>query len=100
MELSTASGDVRVRNSTIEGHSTFSSASGDVLLDSKYLRGSYTLVLTAREDKGRIVNPFRATSKRTFREGRYTYEEQTVEQGSGGPEIRLRTASGEVRVQD
>ena len=70
-----------------------------MVLDGSFGR-NYTLVMSAREDKGRIVNPFEATSRRTYREGGHTYEEQVVESGSGGPEIRLHTASGTVVVKD
>jgi DUF4097 and DUF4098 domain-containing protein YvlB len=120
LELSSASGDVVVKNSSIGGFGKFSSASGDVrlhldeiprdglsassasgdvVLDGNFGR-DYTLVMSAREDKGRIVNPFETTSRRTYREGRYTYEEEVVEQGSGGPEIRLHTSSGTVVVKN
>jgi len=118
--LSSASGDVEVKNSSIDGFGEFSSASGDVrlhldeiprdglsassasgdvVLDGNFGR-DYTLVMSAREDKGRIVNPFETKSRRTYREGRYTYEEEVVEQGSGGPEIRLHTSSGSVVVKN
>jgi DUF4097 and DUF4098 domain-containing protein YvlB len=120
MELSTASGDVRIRASRIEGASEFSSASGDVILEldsmpeenlsassasgdvrlrSADFSGSYSLVLIAREDRGRIVSPFRYTSSRTF-EDYHVYEEKKVERGSGGPRIKLRTASGSVIVEE
>ena len=120
LDLSSASGDVTVKNSSMDGPGSFSSASGDVFvhLDEMPRDGlsassasgdvvfdgnlgrSYTLILSAREDKGRIVNPYGATSKRTYREGRYTYDEETVEEGGGGPEIRLHTSSGKVVVKD
>ena len=118
--LSSASGNVVVKNSSMDGPGKFSSASGDVrlhldemprdglsassasgdvVLDGNLGR-NYTLVLSAREDKGRIVNPFETTSQRTYRKGRHTYEEVVVELGSGGPEIRLHTSSGTVVVKD
>lgn len=118
MKLSTASGDVTVRDSRIEGASEFSSASGDVdlyldempsvnvkassasgdvTLHSSDYGGSYSLVLIAREDKGRIRTPFEYTSTRTYRD-HHPYEERTVVRGSGGPEIQLSTASGSVIV--
>ena len=120
MEFSTASGDVKIRASRIEGASEFSSASGDVILEldsmpeddlsassasgdvllrSADFSGSYSLVLIAREDKGRIVSPFSYTSSRTF-EDHHVYEEKRVERGSGGPRITLRTASGSVIVEE
>jgi Toastrack DUF4097 len=120
LELSSASGDVVVEDSVFEGPSrlssasgdvalyleqmptenvTASSASGDVLLDSRDYGGSYTLILTRREDKGRIDCPFEITSSRTYMD-RHPYEEQRVERGSGGPEIDLRTSSGKVIVRD
>lgn len=119
MNLSTASGDVVLRESRIEGASEFStasgdvelyldgmpevdvrasSASGDVKLHSDDYGGSYSLVLRAREDKGRIVTPFDYTSTRTYWDN-HPYQEKVVVRGSGGPEITLSTASGSVIVE-
>jgi DUF4097 and DUF4098 domain-containing protein YvlB len=120
LTFSSASGDVVVKNSSMDGPGKFSSASGDVrlhldesprdglsassasgdvVLDGDLGR-NYTLVMTAREDKGRIVSPFENASRRTFHRNGHTYEEKVVEQGSGGPEIHLSTASGAVVVKD
>jgi hypothetical protein len=52
-----------------------------------------------REDRGRIICPFDITSESTFKDHHY-YEEKVVERGSGGPEIALKTASGEVVVRN
>jgi DUF4097 and DUF4098 domain-containing protein YvlB len=121
MELSSASGDVIVRLSEIIGRSEFSSASGDVRLElaklpEEDLRASsasgdvhldvddfgdrFTLVMIKREDRGRIDCPFEFTSETTFDDHHHTYDEKTVERGTGGPEIVLRTASGRVVVKN
>jgi DUF4097 and DUF4098 domain-containing protein YvlB len=121
LQLSSASGDVILRKSTIIGKGKFSSASGDVelyldelppeglsassasgdvMLDAADFGGSYTLVMVRNEEHGRIRCPFEITSERTFHKNRSTYEEQRVERGSGGPEIELETASGNVVVRN
>lgn len=121
LRLKSASGDVVVRDSAIVGEGKFSSASGDVslyldqvpneglsassasgsvLLDAGGLGGSYTLVLVADLDEGRIDCPFDVTSKRTFERNRRQYQEMRVERGPGGPEIELETASGSVIVRN
>lgn len=120
MELSSASGNVIVKDSEIVGASRFSSASGDVslyldelpeknlsassasgkvMLDVADFGANFTLIMSKREDKGRIDCPFPFTSERTF-ERHHTYEEKRVERGSGGPEIELSTASGSVIVKN
>jgi len=119
MELSSASGDVVVRGGQIDGMSRFSSASGDVslrlarlpsddlaassasgrvTLDVADYGDNFNLILIKREDKGRISCPFDFTEERTF-EDRHVYDEKIVRRGSGGPQIELRTASGEVIVK-
>jgi len=119
MEMTSSSGNVLVKGSLMEGPSKFSSSSGNVSLylerlpdedlsassssgnvrlDVQDYGENYTLVLTCREDKGRIVSPFTPTSTRTFSRHGQTYEEIRIEHGSGGPEIALSTASGTVRV--
>lgn len=120
LEGSSASGDVDVEVSALGGVGDFSSASGDVTVR---LNGSltndfeassasgnvefradfgddFTLVITVREDRGRIDSPFRTTSKETFKRNGQTYVRETVQRGSGGPEIRLNSASGRVRVRE
>ena len=61
---------------------------------------NYTLILTRREDKGRIISPFKPTGTRTFSRNGQPYEELSIEHGTGGPVITLSTASGTVRVED
>jgi len=119
LEASSASGDVRVRDSRMTGRGEFSSASGDV---SMTLEGAvtqdlevssasgdvsleadfgsdFTLVMTRRRDRGSFDSPFEATSEEEFERNGRTYVRRTVVHGSGGPEIRLSTASGTVRVR-
>ncbi len=120
LEGSSASGDVRVSETALDGPSRFSSASGNVVVTLDDL-GSYdleassasgnvridtafgddfTLILTKREDRGCITSPFAVTSQRTFLRNDQQYIEQTIIRGSGSPEIRLRTASGSIVVRD
>ena len=60
----------------------------------------FTLIMTKREDKGRIDSPFEPTSERTFQRNDRTYIEQTVVRGSGVPTIALSTASGSIQVRN
>lgn len=116
---SSASGDVEVRDAELDGPSRFSSASGDVSLhlsrapefdveassasgdvEVRMPFGSdFTLVMTRREDRGSIDSPFTGLSERTFERHGQHYLEQRIQQGSGGPEIRMSTASGSVLVR-
>ncbi len=120
LEASSASGDVRVYNSELSGASRFSSASGDVTvqldampahdLELSSASGNvelaagfgsdFTLVMSKGEDRGRIRSPFDFTSEETYERHGQTYERKTVVRGSGGPEIRLSTASGNVEVRE
>jgi DUF4097 and DUF4098 domain-containing protein YvlB len=122
LELSSASGNVVVRNCEPAGRSSFStasgnvslaldklpagdikasSASGDVLLEVGDFGDSFTLVMVAREDDGRISCPFDFTEEDTYEDDQgNVYEEKIVERGAGKPEISLRTSSGDVIVKD
>ena len=117
---SSASGNVRVTETALSGPSRFSSASGNVTVrltalpeyeleassasgDVRFEAGfgsDFTLIMTKREDRGRIDSPFEPTSEDTFRRNNRQYVRQTVERGSGGPEIRLSTASGSIEVRN
>lgn len=116
---SSASGDVSLRDVQLDGPSRFSSASGDVVVRlSEPLRydleassasgdvrleapfgSDFTLVMTHREDRGSIHSPFSDATERTFERNGYRYREVRVQQGSGEPEIQLKTASGSVEVR-
>ncbi|MGD8377394.1 MAG: DUF4097 family beta strand repeat-containing protein [Acidobacteriota bacterium] len=120
LNLTSASGDVIISDSTVQDGSRFSSASGDVslsldqlpssglsatsasgdvVLDAGKLGGNYTLILIADAKKGEIRTPFQYTSERTFRKHDRDYMEKRVDFGSGGPELTLETASGNVVVR-
>lgn len=121
LELDTASGDVYIRDCTLTGSSKFasasgevrvilgslpehdlsaSSASGDVALEVGDFGRNFTLVLIKRKDRGRITCPFDFTSEDEFEEHGRTYVKKVVKRGSGGPEITLRTASGDLVVRE
>ena len=121
VEGHSSSGDVRVYASELNGPSRFSSSSGDVFvrlaalpvhdleassssgnvsLDVGGFDRDFRLIMIKREDRGHIRVPFEYTSEDTFRRHGQTYVEKTIERGTGGPEIRLRTASGSIVVQD
>ncbi len=120
LELDSASGDVDIRECVLTGPSQFSTASGDVDISlndmvQHDLEGSsasgdvtlsiddwgrnFTLILVKRRDRGRLTCPFEYTSERTFERYDYVYEEKIVQQGSGGPEIRISTASGNLVIR-
>jgi len=99
-QFSTASGSVRINLASLPAHDLrASSASGNVTLEVGDFGDNFTLILIKRRDRGRISCPFEYTSEDTFEEHGYTYEEKVVKQGSGGPEIYLRTASGSITVR-
>ena len=121
VEGHSSSGDVRIYGSELNGPSRFSSSSGDVFvrlaalpaydleassssgnvtLDVESFARDFRLILIKREDRGHIRVPFEYTSEDTFSRHGHTYVEKTVERGTSGPEIRLRTASGSIVVQD
>jgi DUF4097 and DUF4098 domain-containing protein YvlB len=99
-DFSSASGNVTVRLDTAVAFDIeASSASGDVRLEAP-MPGSFTLVMSKRRDRGSIDSPFEPTSEEEFERNGRMYVRQTVVRGSGGPEIRLSTASGSIRVTD
>lgn len=120
MRASTASGDVRVGIAEMTGPGEFSSASGNVVvtldaapafdLEASSASGDvrleaslpddFTLVMSKRRDRGNIDSPFEPTSEEEYERNGRTYVRQTVVRGSGGPEIRLSTSSGSIRVTD
>jgi DUF4097 and DUF4098 domain-containing protein YvlB len=99
-EFSSASGDVHVRIARLPAHDlSVSSASGDVEFQADDFGRNYTLVMIARKDRGRIVCPMNYTTEEEFERNGRTYLRKIVQVGSGGPEIRLSTASGSVVVR-
>jgi DUF4097 and DUF4098 domain-containing protein YvlB len=116
---SSSSGSVRVYDSTLDGPAQFSSSSGEIDLRLRNLPHdgleassssgdvqltteldkSFTIIMSAREDRGRIVSPLRATSTGSYSKGGRRYVRRVVRHGSGRPEVRLGTATGEVVVK-
>lgn len=120
LHLSSASGDVSVRECELTGKSNVSSASGDVTVvldrmpahdlsvssasgDAELAIGSwgddFRLVLVKRKDRGRLACPFPYTAEDEYEKNDHVYVEKTVKLGSGGPEIEVRSASGDVIVR-
>ncbi len=123
LDLSNASGSISVEESKIEESGEVSSASGDIDLDFSQLPplgfeastsssdltlkvadfgDNFSLTLTKREDKGRIKCPFEYTGKSTYRNNKgddYLMDRYTVLRGKDGPDIKLGTSSGSIRVE-
>jgi DUF4097 and DUF4098 domain-containing protein YvlB len=121
-ELSTASGSISVEKGKIEELGTVSSASGDVELDLPQLPSAsleaatasadvtlkvpdfgdnFSMVISKGGHGGRIKCPFAYTDKTTY--GDYDDEDDDidryyVEHGEGGPDIKLKTYSGTIRI--
>ncbi|MFH1336583.1 MAG: DUF4097 family beta strand repeat-containing protein [Candidatus Zixiibacteriota bacterium] len=122
-ELSTASGSITVENGKIEEQSTIQSASGDVELDLPQLPPVGLVVSSASSDVtlkvpdfgdnfsmtiskgghgGRIKCPFAYTDKTTFRnddDDDNRMDRYYVKHGEGGPDIKLKTYSGTIRIE-
>ncbi len=119
-ELSTASGSISVEKGKIEEQSAVQSASGDVELDIPQLPPvqliissassdvtlkvpdfgeNFSMTISKGEHGGRIKCPFAYTDKTTYgddddnRMDRYY-----VKHGEGGPDIKLKTYSGTIRI--
>ena len=56
--------------------------------------------METRYSKDRFSCPFDFTSEDEFEEHGRTYVEKVVKRGSGGPEITLRTASGDLIIRE
>ncbi|HJN44413.1 MAG: hypothetical protein CL477_09545 [Acidobacteria bacterium] len=120
VEARSASGNVDIYASEFSGASSFSAASGNVTVELAAIPAQelelssssgnveltagfgsdFTLVMSKRQDRGRIRSPFAFTSEETYERNGQTYDRKTVIRGSGGPEIHLSTASGNVEVRE
>ena len=102
-EVSCASGDVEIYLSHLPSKRLeASSASGDVDLEVPQFGDNFTMTLTKRADRGKIKCPFEYTEKETIRlhrHDRYLTDRYLVQRGEGGPDIKLSTASGTIRVK-
>lgn len=121
-ELSTASGSISVEKGLIEEKSTVESASGDVALDLPRLPptslavatassdvtlrvpdfgDNFSMIISKGEHGGRIKCPFAYTDKTTYGDDEdddHDIDRYYVEHGEGGPDIKLKTYSGTIRI--
>ncbi|KPK99468.1 MAG: hypothetical protein AMJ91_07680 [candidate division Zixibacteria bacterium SM23_73_3] len=101
-KASSASGDVELFLPQLPTRLEASSASGDVDLKVVEFGENFTMTLMKRADKGRIKCPFEYTEKETIRlhkNDRYLTDRYLVERGKGGPDIKLSTASGTIKIE-
>jgi len=118
--LSTASGDVRATGIKVEGKSTFNSASGNAVISlassptSNIEVGSASgdavlryrgnpvqghFEFTALADHGDINAPFEFDIERGFRRHGEDWVRKAFTLGTGGPEITIKTGSGEATLE-
>jgi len=120
VELSTASGDVRASGIRVDGKSTFNSASGDAIItlaaspasdievgsasgdavlqyNGNPIQGHFELIALA--DDGDISAPFKFDEEREFRRHGQSYVGKSFTLGTGGPEVTIRTGSGEATLE-
>lgn len=120
MKLSTASGNVRASGISVEGISSFSSASGDAVVslasspasdievgsasgdavlrfNGNPIRGHIEFIALA--DEGDISAPFKFDDEREFRRHGQYYIGKSATVGTEGPEITIRTGSGEAALE-
>jgi DUF4097 and DUF4098 domain-containing protein YvlB len=102
-EIATASGEVELFLPALPSERLeASSASGDVTLKVPQFGENFAMTLMKREDKGRIKCPFEYTERETIRlhtNDDYLTDRYTVKRGKGGPDIRLVTASGTIKIE-
>lgn len=119
-DLSCASGDIDASGLLIEGHCSFSTASGRVYVtlsetpeynlelssasgrvtldyDGNPVRGFFEF--TAREDGGDIRSPFGFDDEETYYRHDYRYMRKSFTKGSASPRIMLSTATGSVTLK-
>jgi len=102
-EMSSASGEVKLYLPHLPSKRLeASSASGDVVLKVPPFGKNFSMTLMKRADKGKIKCPFEYTEKETIRlhkNDRYLTDRYLVKRGKGGPDIKLRTASGTIKIE-
>jgi len=101
--MSSASGDVELYLPNLPSRRLeASSASADVILNVPQFGENFSMTLMKRADRGKIKCPFEYTEKETIRlhkHDRYLSDRYLVQRGKGGPEIKLSTASGTIRIE-
>jgi DUF4097 and DUF4098 domain-containing protein YvlB len=99
-ELSAASGNIKIELKKALTHDlTLSTASGDVTLDynGNDVKGFFEFM--AREDKGRIVSPFKFDKEEKVEKGGETYDKKSFTKGLASPKVYLKTSSGTVALE-
>lgn len=98
-EFSTASGDVKVSlKKSPDNDLKLATASGDVILDynGNALNGNFEF--TAKVDKGKIVSPVGFDKEEVITKNGDEYDVKSFTIGNSSPEIKLKTASGSVKL--
>ncbi len=99
-ELSAASGKIKIELMKALTHDlTLSTASGNVTLDynGNDVKGFFEFM--AREDKGRIVSPFKFDKEEKVEKDGKTYDKKSFTKGAASPKVYLKTSSGTVALE-
>lgn len=118
-DINAASGDINAKNVELTGKSSLSTASGNVVLELgkspendlalSSASGDVTLnyngnpvngvfEFTAREDKGKIVSPYKFDKEEVVDINGKKYDKKTFTLGSNSPKISLKTSSGTAKL--
>ncbi len=99
-KLSAASGNIKIKLMKALTHDlTLSTASGNVTLDynGNDVKGFFEFM--AREDKGRIVSPFKFDKEEKVEKDGKTYDKKSFTKGPASPKVYLKTSSGTVALK-
>lgn len=98
--FSTASGDIEVvLNKSSEKDLSLSTASGNITLDYNGNEVSGFFEFTAREDKGKIISPYKFDIEEVFEKDGKKYDKKSFTKGSDSPKVVLKTSSGNVELK-
>ncbi len=98
-EVDNASGDIDATEILIEDRSTFDTASGDVVLNYGGNKVIGFFEFSAREDRGRIISPYKFDKEEESERGNKIYVRKSFTRERAKPEIILSTSSGRAELR-
>ena len=98
--ISTASGSISITLSqSAEYDLSVNTASGNAVVDYRGNKVAGFFEFEARQDRGRIISPFKFDNETTFVESGHTYDRKSFTRDSDTPKSTLSTSSGTVELK-